>query len=310
VSVVLNFLSEKSGSVAVNTLKGYITAIARRHEPVQGTSISLHPTVTQWRKGVEKHLGVTRTLVPSWNLDLVLAALKKPPFEPIHTTSNKHLTWKTVFLVALASARRASELHALSCEAPYIAFSANTVTLCPNIEFMPKVATPFHSNEPIELPALRDEGDPGLRLLCVRRALAAYLQRSAQYRREGVTQLFLCYGAQVKGQAVSKQRISKWLVECIGYAYTSRDLTPPSGVKGHQLRSQATSWAELAGASPQVVCNAATWASTCTFAKYYRLNVVAKQRSDFGRRVLQLAGSSAASRSALQGYTIPKKRRE
>ncbi len=65
----------------------------------------------------------------------------------------------------------------------------------------------------------------------------------------------------------------------------------------------------MAGVSPQAIGNAATWASTCTFAKHYKLNLAEKQRSDFGRKVISLAGSSDASRKALRGYTIPKKKK-
>jgi integrase len=38
------------------------------------------------------------------------------PFEPMETASLKSITLKTVFLVALATAQRRSELHALSFE--------------------------------------------------------------------------------------------------------------------------------------------------------------------------------------------------
>ena len=39
--------------------------------------------------------------VPSWNLSLVLHQLTKPPFEPLRKASLKHLTFKTVFHLAL-----------------------------------------------------------------------------------------------------------------------------------------------------------------------------------------------------------------
>ena len=39
--------------------------------------------------------------IPSWNLSLVLHQLTKAPFKPIKEASLKHLTFKTVFLLAL-----------------------------------------------------------------------------------------------------------------------------------------------------------------------------------------------------------------
>ena len=54
------------------------------------------------------------TTLPDWDLSLVLKALMKAPFEPIQTCELKYLTYKTVFLLAFATAARRSELHALS----------------------------------------------------------------------------------------------------------------------------------------------------------------------------------------------------
>ena len=74
--------------------------------------------------------------------------------------------------------------------------------------------------------------------------------------------------------------------------YDKGHLPVPLGVKGHQTRKQATSIADLAGVDPQAICDAATWASRCTFARHYRLDLVAQVRSRFGRTVLQVAGSA------------------
>ena len=288
-------------SRAVSTIKGYVTAISRRHEFVDAQPLSLHPTVTQWLKGLEKGQGPSRVVVPPWNLELVLRALKRDPFEPVRNCVDKYLTWKTVFLVAVASARRVGELQALCHQPPYLAFSATGVTLFPNVQFLPKVTSQFHASQPLELPALHDEADPQLRLLCVRRALKLYLERSRTYRDPSVSQLFVAYGGGKRGQAVSKRRISSWLVELIQFVYEEQGLPPPQGVRAHQTRAQATSLAELAGVDPLAICRAATWSSTCTFTKHYRMDVAARARSDFGRRVLSVAGSSAADEAATTG---------
>ena len=51
--------------------------------------------------------------IPSWNLALVLDALRKKPFEPLESIPLSHLTLKTVFLLAFSSGIRRGELHAL-----------------------------------------------------------------------------------------------------------------------------------------------------------------------------------------------------
>ena len=50
--------------------------------------------------------------LPKWNLSVVLNELTKAPFEPIKDTDLKHLTLKTAFLLALASSKPRSDIHA------------------------------------------------------------------------------------------------------------------------------------------------------------------------------------------------------
>jgi hypothetical protein len=56
-----------------------------------------------------------KPLLPNWDLPSVLWRLCDPPFEPLLSCDvKKNLTWKTVFLIALATVSRVSELQALS----------------------------------------------------------------------------------------------------------------------------------------------------------------------------------------------------
>ena len=75
------------------------------------------------------------------------------------------------------------------------------------------------------------------------------------------------------GSLVSKQHISAWLVKLISFVYEQAGLPIPQGIKDHQTRKLATSWADLAGVDPQQICDAATWSSTCTFSRHYRLDL-------------------------------------
>ena len=99
-------------------------------------------------------------------------------------------------------------------------------------------------------------------------------------------------------------------MKTIKCAYAAHDVIAPQGVKGHQTRKQAVSIAEMAGVDPKRICDAATWAPSCTFAKYYWLNLMAEAHSDFGRRALRLAGTSdrRAGTDSRFGYRIAKKK--
>ena len=61
-------------------------------------------------------------VLPQWDLGIVLEALSKPPYEPLRQASLKHLTLKTVFLLAMALGGRRSELQALVFDPQCIQF--------------------------------------------------------------------------------------------------------------------------------------------------------------------------------------------
>lgn len=297
---VLDFLQSQAETKSIQTIRGYITAISDRHCRVKvgrkKYRISMLPSIQTWVKGLAQIKPIPRILVPSWNLEVVLSALKKPPYYPLRQISLKHLTLRTVFLIALTSARRASEIHALRCDS--LVWGATSVTAFVDMTFLPKVATQWHCNQPIELPAMAQEADGELRKLCVKATLTAYMNATKVVRAAtGASQLFLCYGKQKQGQPVSKQRISAWLKFVVADCYQRTGLPPPEGVKGHQVRKMATSWADMARVDPQKICDAAIWRSSCTFAKHYKLDLLHKNRSELGRRVLALSASSSAERA-------------
>ena len=51
---------------------------------------------------------------PAWDIALVLQSLTRAPYEPLRTSDEHFLAQKTLFLLALASAKRIDELHTLS----------------------------------------------------------------------------------------------------------------------------------------------------------------------------------------------------
>ena len=71
------------------TLLGYDIAISNRHALVEDRA---HQMILKWVSGLKLMKGVARLLVHGWNLELILAALKEPPFELISSASLKYLT--------------------------------------------------------------------------------------------------------------------------------------------------------------------------------------------------------------------------
>ena len=95
-------------------------------------------------------------VLPQWDLDIVLEALSKPPYKPLREASLKHLTLKTVFLLAMASGGRRSELQALVFDPQYIQFKLKGagVTLYFTPEFMRKNQRPNQVNDSWYVPAV------------------------------------------------------------------------------------------------------------------------------------------------------------
>ena len=94
-----------------STTDGYRTAIADKVGNSK-INISKDEKLTRLLDSFHRDKPKGRRVVPSWNLSLVLHQLTKAPFELLRRASLRHLTFKTVFLLALGSGKRRSEIHA------------------------------------------------------------------------------------------------------------------------------------------------------------------------------------------------------
>ncbi len=130
------------------------------------------------------------------------------------------------------------------------------VVLRPRPGYVPKVPTTPFRDRVVNLQALpREEAHPAIALICPVRALHVYVDRTQSFRISD--QLFVYFGGQQKGKAVSKQRLAHWIVEAIVLAYQAWCLPCPLGVRAHSTRGVASSWALARGASIADICRAA-----------------------------------------------------
>ena len=119
--------------------------------------------------------------IPSWNLSLVLHQLTEAPFEPIKEASLKHLTFKTVFLLALG-------IHAWQNRNIRHQSDWSKVSLYPSPSFLSKNQLAKEGPDsvaPVVKPALAPTLDRSLksdRSLCPVRALRYYLDRTSELR--------------------------------------------------------------------------------------------------------------------------------
>ena len=93
-----------------STIDGYRMAIVDTLGPV-GHHIAQNSDLHRLLSSFHRDRPKSCRNLPKWNLS-VLNELTKAPFEPMKDTDLKHLTLKTAFLLALASGKRRSEIHA------------------------------------------------------------------------------------------------------------------------------------------------------------------------------------------------------
>ena len=235
-------------------------------------------------KAFEKSCPRKDPKTPEWDLTVVLRSLSSPPYEPLKLASNRDVTLKTVFLLALASAKRVSELHGLSAKVKHSrGWASVTLEFVP--EFVAKTQNPSIRDERFEsftIPSLADftDNDPAEMLLCPVRALKHYLKRTGGPR-PGGQRLFVSAGSKRKN--VSRNTISFWLREVISKAY-GKDVpqergTP--GIKAHQVRGIATSLAFKKNMLVPQVLRAGTWNRQSTFTSFYLREVTHKFMDTF-----------------------------
>lgn len=266
----LVYLYEECG-LSPGTIANYKSALAPSVSSVGGMSSAQHPCFAQLLKAFKKSSVPHRIRVPEWDLSFVLSKLRSPPFEPMSWAdkdSRTRVTYKTVFLLALASARRRGELQAISRDEVDIIFSAKGVSLRTVAGFLPKSAIQDHDPQPFFIPALipftgRDTTD---RFLCPVRTLRFYL-RVTGGNRPG-DRLFQKI---VGNGSVSAQTISNWIVRCIRLCYSD----PSVPVHAHEVRRMAASWAYISGSHSlnDILCSG-SWASHTTFSSFYLADVV------------------------------------
>eukprot|EP00079_Xenopus_tropicalis_P032144 XP_017945915.1 PREDICTED: uncharacterized protein LOC101734340 [Xenopus tropicalis] len=212
VPMVLQFLQDglKKG-LSLGTLKVQVSALSILLQ----SRLALQEDVRTFLQGVAHIAPPVRSPVPPWDLNAVLSALINSSFEPLPIVELRWLTWKVVFLLAISSARRVSELNALSCESPYLIFHEEKAVLRTMPSFLPKVVSSFHLNEEIVIPSFcsspKNEKEARLHNLDVVRALHTYVDRTAHFRRS--ESLFVIPSGSRKGLPASKATITRWIKE-------------------------------------------------------------------------------------------------
>ena len=167
-----------------STIDGYRSAIADKlgNSPI---NVSKDENLTYLLDCCHRDRPKGRRGIPSCNLSLVLHQLTKAPFKPIKEASLKHLTFKTVFLLALGWGKCRSEIHAWQNQNIRHQSVWSKVSLYPSPSFLSTNQLAKEGPDivaPVVIPALAPTLDKSLRSdrsLCPVSALCYYLDRTS-----------------------------------------------------------------------------------------------------------------------------------
>ena len=168
---------------------------------------------------------------PAWDLLKVLDYLRSSVFEPLSNASLRDLTHKTLFLVALATAKRVGEIQALS---RFVSFSSSAAGVSYVPEFLAKTETAVRPlPRSFDIQSLGDfaAGLPEGVLLCPVRSLHACVSRTTRFVNRP-RRLFV--SPRCPSRAMSKNAISYFLREVIhsGASYESVAATRAHSIRG------------------------------------------------------------------------------
>ena len=260
------------------TIDGYRSAIADRlgNDPV---NISKDENLSRLLDSFHRDRPKGRRGVPAWDLSLVLYQLTRPPFEPITEAPLKLVTFKTVFLLALASGKRRSEIHAWVYKNIRHQADWTKVSMYPSPSFLSKNQLAREgptSVAPVEIPALAPTLDRYLKedkTLCPVRALRYYMDATSDLR-EGKKLVFVSFKKSFKKE-ISPATISSWIKKTILLCYEKSDEESQNlhRVKAHDVRAFAASKAFHSGMSLDNLLTACHWKSHNTFTQFYLKDV-------------------------------------
>ena len=209
--------------------------------------------------------------VLSWPhlLSLSSVGLTGAPYEPLRTCDERFLAQKTLFLLALASAKRIGELRSLSYR---VSHSRNwgEVSFSFVLGFMAKTQDPsslaprFEGFTVLALPNARNNRNGRL---CPVRVVSRYLDRNAAHRPR-CERLFVTAGRSKK--EISKTTVSFWLRKTISRVYelSGKDQPVPAP-QARETRGIAPSLLFKKNFAVDQVLKAGMWHRHTTFTRHY-----------------------------------------
>ena len=255
--------------LSVSAVKGYSSAL-NSILALKGRDLASSREITMLFRSFLRSVDPVELRPPAWDVALVLQSLTGAPYETLRTCDERFLAQKTLFLLALASAKRIGELHALSYRVSH-SRNGSEVSFSFVPGFVAKTQDPSSlvpQFEGFTVPALPNARiNRNGRLLCPVRAVRRYLDRTAAHRLR-CERLFVTAGRSKK--EISKTTVSFWLRKTISHAYELSGMEQPvPAPRARETRGIAPSLLFKKNFVVDQVLKAGTWRRHTTFTHHY-----------------------------------------
>ena len=283
VPVVVDFLIHLrlDKGLSVSAVKGYSSAL-NSVLALKGRDLAASREIAMLLRNFARSVDPVELRPPAWDISLVLQSLTGAPYEHLRTCEERFLAQKTLFLLALASAKRIGELHALSHRVSHtrnwgeVSFSYVT-------GFVAKTQDPSsfaRRFEGFSVPALPNaRKNRNGRLLCPVRVVRCYLDRTAAHRPR-CERSFVTAGRSKK--EISKTTVSFWLWKSISRAYELSGMAlPVPAPQARETRGIAPSLLFKKNFAVDQVLKAGMWRRHTTFTRHYLRDIAHKSLDIF-----------------------------
>ena len=283
VPVVVDFLIHlrQDKGLSVSAVKGYCSAL-NSVLALKGRDLAASREITTLLRSFVRSVNPVELHPPAWDVSLVLQSLTGAPYEPLRTCKECFLAQKTLFLLALASAKRIGELHALSYRVSHTR-DWGEVSFAFVTGFVAKTQDPsslaprFEGFTVLALPNVRKNRNG--RLLCPVRAVKVYLDRTASHRPR-CERLFVTAGRSKK--EIAKTTVSFLLRKTISRAYELSGMAlPVPAPRARETRGIAPSILFRKNFAVDQVLKAGTWRRHTTFTRHYLRDIAHKSLDTF-----------------------------
>ena len=250
----------------VNTIKVHRSAIASVLKILNPPTSLQEDNIHNLVHAMSIKCPISQEILPKWHVNMVFKDLIKPPFTVDGSDKNislEILSYKTPFLLTLATGARGSELVAQSRADHNITFSRLpsgtkhfSIQLVP--KFIPKNARPDTIPKPLDFPGIAHlfSRDPE-RLLCPVRTLGLYIVCSKELADEGPQlKLFMHFTPQTQKFTT---HFGNWVAAIIRLTYENSSESDLPNIKSHEVWVVAASVAYYRNTPISELCGLISW---------------------------------------------------